>query len=117
MSLVKILSLIATGICCLCLFVLGSFMLDEGYNPVVPGIDTNFAEGYDEAKFNSIKEGMDTTEVIQLIGRPKFVQSGQAWHYTSDGKCTWADFAWLKRRVMIGRDGKVKGTHASVSYE
>lgn len=110
MSLAKILSIVGTGICCLALFVLGSFMLDEGYNPVIPDVDTKYAPDYEEIKFNSVTIGMDTADVIKLIGVPfgKRGSSTQMWHYSADGKCTWADFAWLDCNLVIDGKGKVK---------
>ncbi len=118
MSLAKILSLIGTGACCLCLFVLGSFMLDEGYNPIVPDVDTKYSAQYDEVKFNSITVGMDTTEVLKILGEPmaKRGNSTRMWHYTADGNCKWADFAWLDRNLVIDNSGKVKIINKSIGY-
>jgi outer membrane protein assembly factor BamE (lipoprotein component of BamABCDE complex) len=110
MSIAKILSLGGTGICCLALFIFGQLMLDEGYNPVVPDIDTKYAPNFSVEKFNMITVGMDTNDVIKLIGQPigKQGKLTQKWYYTADGKCKWGDFAWLNSNLVIDRDGKVK---------
>lgn len=110
MTVQKLLSLIATGFCCLTLFIVGTFMLDEGYNPLVPDIDTKYASDCTAEKFDEIKEGMDTIEVIRLVGQPfgKRGRSMQMWNYTADGKCQWHDFAWVNRNLLIDRNGKVR---------
>ncbi|MGZ3882938.1 MAG: hypothetical protein ACXVP0_00645 [Bacteroidia bacterium] len=118
MSASKLLSIIATGFCCLTLFIIGSFMLDEGYNPAVPDIDTKYAANCTEAKFNEITVGMDTSEVIRLVGQPigKRGSSTQKWNYTADEKCQWHDFAWLNRNLVIDSRGKVKLILKTIEY-
>lgn len=117
--LFKILSVITVVFCCVGMFFLGGFSLHEGYNPVKPDIDTQFGPGYSEENFNKITEGIDSSEVIKLIGRPIGVigSSSKLWYYSTDGKCKWQNFAWLARAVVIDRNGKVKQVQKSVRYD
>jgi hypothetical protein len=79
-------------------FFAGRMPLIEGYNPVNPTVDTYFSEKYDKELFQQIKIGDDTTSVINKIGHPYEIweyDAGKQWNYSGDGKCEWADFAWL----------------------
>ena len=103
------------------MFVYGGAILMEGYNPLKPDIDTWFSKKYDEEKFNSIFEGMDTTMVIRLIGQPidksRYEEPNQYWYFTGDGKAWPDDFAWLGRELLIDKNGKVSKVIRSVHYD
>lgn len=118
-SPIKILSTIAIVLFCIGMFFLGGFSLHEGYNPIKPGIDTQFGPGYSESNFNKITVGMDTVEVIKLIGRPIGVigSSTRLWYYSTDGNCKWKNFAWLARDLVIDHNGKVKLVQKSIRYD
>jgi outer membrane protein assembly factor BamE (lipoprotein component of BamABCDE complex) len=83
----------------------------EDYNPINPSIDTRYTTDFDEEKFNSIEVGIDTVQIISLIGSPhsrhKLPDNKVIWYYTSDGKCDWYDFAWLGRELIINKQGNV----------
>lgn len=119
--LFKILGFAGAGFICFCVFMVGGYMLHDGYNPVSPSISTKYAPQYEEVKFGQIEVGMDTTDVVKLIGMPfgRHGSSGiQAWYYTGKGKCKWNEFAWLKRFVVIDhRTGKVRSIQKSICYE
>ena len=118
-SITKILSLVAIAFFCIILFLTGGFPLSEGYNPVKPTIDTKFSGNYTEENFNKITIGMDTAEVLKLVGEPigKLGRHTRMWYFTSDGKCKWMNFAWLARDIVVGPDGKVRDIHKSVRYD
>ena len=118
-SISKILSIVAIGFFCIILFFTGAFPLSEGYNPIKPEIDTKFSPGYTEENFNKITVGMDTTEVVKLVGEPigKLGRHTRMWYFTSDGKCKWMNFAWLARDIVVGANGKVRDIHKSVRYD
>lgn len=65
---VKILSLVVclpfVGLC----LALGWFSMGEGYNVFDPDIDTYYAPDYSYEGFHSVKQGMDSTEVIKKSG-------------------------------------------------
>lgn len=116
----KLLGILGAGFICFCIFMLGGYMLHEGYNPVSPRISTKYTDQYDEMKFDET-EGMDTTDVIKLIGQPfrkdGSTRSVQAWSYTQKGNCKWNEFAWLGRYLVIDRYGKVKAVKKVIRYE
>jgi hypothetical protein len=120
-AILKIFSLLVIVFCCFILFVFGTFILGEGYNPIKPGIDTKYAEKYDEAKFNNIQIGSDTLEIIGLLGQPlnkqELSDSTMLWYYTTDGKCKWMDFAWIGRELIINKFGKVKSINKPIHYD
>jgi outer membrane protein assembly factor BamE (lipoprotein component of BamABCDE complex) len=119
MKISKILGLLGTAVVCVMLFIFGGFSLSEGYNPAKPEIDTREAEQFEESRFQQITVGMDTAQVMALIGRPlgKEGRTIQRWYWTLDGKCKWMDFAWMARAVVIDQNGKVKLIQASTRYE
>ncbi len=118
----KIVSFIAIAFFCIITFFIGGFPLSEGYNPVKPGADTKFNETYTEDNFNKITIGMDTNEVIKLMGAPMGKLPNHAsfkplWYYSLNKEGKTLDFAWLKRAIVIGRNGKVREVQKSVKYE
>ena len=106
---------------CVLSMVVGAFTLGESYNVLVPDIDTHFTLGYSEKKYFSSQPGVDTSEVIRLIGRPFYVQrvgrSKDLWYYSGDGKCKWMDFAWLGREIFIDSCGKVIRLNTPIHYD
>ncbi len=117
----RIIGIILTAALCFGIFMVGGFILHDGYNPVSPKISTKYTEGYNEMKFGEIEVGMDTTDIVTLIGQP-FSKEGrssiQAWCYSGKGKCKWNEFAWLKRFVVVDhRTGKVKYVKKEICYE
>ena len=70
-----------------------------------PGIDTHYAPGYSEQAFSTIKPGMTRAQVDALMTRPLAITQVSPdtvrYHYTSDGKCPWGDFAWKGREVLF----------------
>lgn len=118
----KILSLIAIGFFCVIIFLIGGFPLSEGYNPVKPEVGTKFSVNYSEENFNKITVGMDSSEVFKIMGEPLGKLPNHApvkrlWYYSVDKKSDWADFAWLKRAIVYGSNGKVKEIQKSIRYE
>ncbi len=118
----KILSLIAIGFFCIVVFFIGGFPLSEGYNPVKPNADTKFSGAYNEDNFNKITIGMDSTEVLNLIGEPigklpRYASFKPLWFYSVNKESESGDFAWLKRAIVFGRNGKVREVQKSVRYE
>lgn len=121
-SITKIFSIIAIAFFCVVTFFIGGFPLIEGYNPVKPDADTKFTSTYTEDNFNKITVGMDTTEVIKLMGEPmgklpKHASFKPLWYFSLNKESKALDFAWLKRAIVIGRDGKVREVQKSVKYE
>ena len=73
-----------------------------------PSIDTVYAKGFDEARFEQIRIGMTLHEVNASMCEPLGVWTNKdgcirLW-YTSDGKCRFGDFAWLARGVVVSND-------------
>lgn len=118
----KILSSVAIGVFCVLIFLIGGFPLSEGYNPVKPGADTKFSSNYSEENFNKITVGMDSTEVYKIIGEPlgklpRYASFKPLWYFSVNKESESGDFAWLKRAIVFGRDGKVREVQKSVRYE
>ncbi len=91
----------------------------ERYCPLYPSIDTRYADGFSEGQFTRIQIGMTSEEVASLLGVPLTQTVGRQevrWHYTQDGKCSWADWAWLGREVVFV-DGRVAEKVARVYYD
>ena len=120
-TMIKILAVLSVGFIICVLFMFGIVQTIEGYNSADPGIDTHYAEKFDEAKYKSIVAGMDTAQVIALIGAPLSIQDfddGSAlWYYTSDGKAWPEDYAWLGREIMFDSKGKVEYLNMGVHYD
>jgi len=116
----KILSAFLISLICFVMAFIGRETLGEGYNPLVPDIDTRFTEQFNKAKFNSIKIGTDTNEVIRLIGRPFFIQhlsdTSNLWYYSDDGKCKWMDFAWLGMELEV-KNERVISVNKPIHYD
>ena len=85
-----------------------------------PWIDTQCTPGFTERGFDSITNGMAKEEVKRILGNPFGTnqvkhewhpyfksESVEEWHYTSDGKCKWADWAWLGRYICFSSNGVV----------
>ena len=85
-----------------------------------PWIDTRCAPGFSENGFNAVTNGMSKEQVRRLLGEPLGTdqvkqewhpyykpESVEEWYYTSDGKCVWADWAWLGRRICFNAGGEV----------
>ena len=118
----KILSFIAIAFFCIIIFFIGGFPLSEGYNPVKPAAYTKFSPNYSEENFNKITVGMDSTEVFKLMGEPLGKLPNHApvkrlWYFSVDPRNHRLDFAWLKRAVLFGPNGKVREIQKSVVYE
>jgi outer membrane protein assembly factor BamE (lipoprotein component of BamABCDE complex) len=76
----------------------------ERYCVLYPGIDTCYAPAFSERKFAQVLIGMSKEEVIRLLGEPYHKSVGRdsvRWFYTQDGKCFWADWAWLGREIVF----------------
>ena len=121
-SISKILSVLAIAFFCIIMFFIGGFPLSEGYNPVKPAAGTKFSANYSEENFNKITVGMDSTEVFKVLGEPLGKLPNHApvkklWYYSVDDKVKSPDFAWLKRAVLFGNNGKVREVQKSVLYE
>lgn len=117
----KILSLVAIGVFCVLMFFIGGFPLSEGYNPV-NRVRPKFSDNYTEENFNKITVGMDSSEVFKLVGEPlgrlpRYASFKPLWYFTVNKESKSGDFAWLKRAIVFGRDGKVREVQKSVRYE
>lgn len=88
----------------------------EGKCIFSPDIDTRYAAGYSDGAFASVTIGMTESNVLHILGKPISTQAqslwpypGDAeilWWYSSDGACSWSDFAW--RAPIVGiRNGIV----------
>ena len=86
-----------------------------------PDIDTVYAPNFTQEKFDYIKPGIDSAQVISLLGQPlgkqKLDNSQCIWYYTGDGKCSFGDYAWLGREVYISANGKVAQTVKDIYYD
>lgn len=122
MIVYKIISAILSLIILFYVWFFGFILIGaDSYNPIKPDIDTKFSDRYDEDKFNSIEAGMDTTELLKILGEPIDVgmvgtPKGSIWYYSSDGGCEWYGFAWLGREVIVNK-GKVVETVKSVHFD
>jgi hypothetical protein len=103
------------------MFEMGRIPFIEGYNPIYPDVDTKFADKYDEELFQQIEIGEDTLSIIQKIGRPIGIREHENgewhWNYSTDGKCDWADFAWLIKALVINQDGIVVKKFDGIAYD
>jgi hypothetical protein len=111
---------VAIGAGLLC-FSLGQAVLGEGQHPLKPDIDTQFSMGYTDEAFAQLQVGMDSTQVLQLLGMPLSVQHWenceQEWAFSQDGKAWPADFAWMNRAVVLDSTGKVRLIINGMSYD
>jgi outer membrane protein assembly factor BamE (lipoprotein component of BamABCDE complex) len=91
----------------------------ESYCLIYPGIDTHYTQGFSQRKFAKVQPGMTKAEVLNLLGEPiggpEAVASSH-WSYTRDGKCRWADWAWLGREIVFADDRVVEAI-SRVYYE
>jgi len=91
----------------------------ESYCFIFPSIDTRYAEGFSEKAFAQVRVGMTKGEVLSLLGAPlgdAFAQASSQWTFSQDGKCTWADWAWLGRTIVF-RDDRVVEKISRVWYD
>jgi outer membrane protein assembly factor BamE (lipoprotein component of BamABCDE complex) len=94
----------------------------EAYCALYPSIDTRYAPGYNEEAFDSILAGGTRDHVRGLLGEPLEIQTEwvpngtEIWWYTFDGKCTWADWAWLVRTVTF-ENGRVVAMEKRIAYD
>ena len=91
----------------------------ESYCYVYPSIDTRYAPGFSEGKFAEVHAGMSKEEVVRLLGDPLggiSARESSRWSYSGDGKCHWADWAWLGRHVVFENEVVVE-TIARVWYD
>ena len=91
----------------------------ESYCYIYPSIDTRYAHGFSEQKFAQVRTGMSMEDVVSLLGEPYHNSPGRnyvRWSYTQDGKCSWADWAWLGREVIF-QDGRVVERISRVYYD
>ena len=91
----------------------------ESYCYVYPSIDTRYASGFSERKFAEVRAGMSMDEVITLLGEPYHRGVGRSSvrrSYTQDGKCFWADWAWLGREIVF-KDGRVVERISRIYYD
>lgn len=93
----------------------------ESYCFFLPSIDTKFAEGYSEEKFQNIHNGMTIEKVILLLGSPLETITNKdskvaTLYYSQDGAAPFGDFAWLGRVVLI-KNGLVLDKGATVYYD
>jgi hypothetical protein len=120
-KVLKIVSVYFSGVICIFLFFFGQMPLIEGYNPVVPDVDTYFSEKYDETFFRNIAIGDNIDDVIENIGKPLDIvkrKDGQSVYlFSMDGKCKWKDFAWLNRRLYVDVNGTITAINISVVYD
>jgi hypothetical protein len=108
--------------------------ISELYLPFNPGIDTVYAAGFSEARFDDVHPGMSAVEVRRLLGPPlhksaplyksypprlmtQHSRAVEAWSYTGDGACTWGDFAWLGRYVYFDENGLVTETERRINRD
>ncbi len=75
-------------------FNFGQLPLIEGKHLIQPYIDTRFAPNFTPEKFEKIKVGMTSDEVVEILGEPYTNSSENRWQYTGDGKHLKEDFAW-----------------------
>jgi len=112
-------SAVAFGSGCVIAFGLYTCFGFESYCYVYPSIDTRYASGFSEHKFAQVHAGMSMGEVITLLGEPYHKGFGRnyvQWSYTQDGKCSWADWAWLGREIVF-KDGRVVERISRIYYD
>ncbi len=91
----------------------------ESYNYVYPSIDTRYAPGFSERTFAQVRAGMSVDDVVTLLGEPYHRGVGRnsvRWSYTQDGKCSWADWAWLGREIVF-EEGRVVERISRIYYD
>jgi hypothetical protein len=104
--------------------------LSEQYFPLYPAVDTVFADGYDERRFDAIQLGMRGEEVHEALGGAfSFYRVSPLTHpgvppgstyvlgYSHDGGCAWGDFAWLGRYVYFDAANRVTGTAKAIHHD
>ncbi len=99
------------------LFVCYSRM--EAYCFFDPSIDTRYAPGFSEPAFAKIDVGMIKEAVQGQLGQPLRVQTQgvvETWSYSLDGKCSWGDWAWLCRAVVLS-NGTVISIEREIRYD
>jgi hypothetical protein len=77
----------------------------EGYCYFWPKIDTRYADGYSEAEFDKLKEGMTWDEANRIMCPPLGIDTRPNHQirvfYTLDGHAPFGDFAWFGRELEI----------------
>ena len=98
------------------------YSISESYCFFNPTIDTRYAGGYSEAAFDRIATGQPAESVRRALGEPMYIStdpnrpSREFWQYTGDGKCSWGDWAWFSRYVII-ENGRVVSAEKSIQYD
>jgi hypothetical protein len=98
----------------------------EGKFPIYSDIDTRFAPGYTDQRFDLVSVGMSESNVVAILGQPMYRQErsrwpfpGDAdflWWYSQDGACSWGDYAW--RAPIIGmKNGTVVTNYMVWCYD
>jgi hypothetical protein len=112
--------LIVVTVSCVILYALLLYSKSEMVFIFDPWIDTNMSPGFSEKAFQKVKVEMSEQEVVRFLGQPlNKVQkeSGDVeWWFTRDGKCSWGDFAWMAR-VLVLSNHVVVEVHSMTHYD
>lgn len=100
-----------------------SYVPPEGIFLFNSEIDTKFADNFSKSKFNKIHSGQTKDAVLRSLDEPisKITvenknEYNEIWLYSSDGACTWHDFAWKRKQIHF-KDNFVFETHTGWSYD
>lgn len=110
-----------TGICLLFVYMITfPFAHSESYFTDYPHIDTKFAPGFSEVKFNNIQPGFTKNDVLNILGEPlekHEADEWSRWSYSTDGKCQWlCDLAWISYEINFDNEGKIKNKERRINY-
>ena len=90
------------------IFFCWGFCHTESYCFFSPWIDTQCAEGFSDEQFQKITNGMNRAEVDSLMCTAPGIGTNRngtvTYGYTSDGKCSFGDFAWFGRSLIFSND-------------
>jgi hypothetical protein len=112
----------------LCTVIFNYFIGLEHKSILCPYIDTKFATDFSINNYNKLKKGEKYSKVLEKLGPPlsfsqkkiSSIQPDTAEFiavYSSDGKCTWADFAWKSFDIYFDKDTVLIGKNSSWWYD
>lgn len=84
------------------------YSFSESYFPIYPDIETEYADGFTYAEFQSLQAGMTKDAIRSKLGSPikvkRITDQYECWDYSRERGSEWFDLAWISVGVCF-QDG------------